>query len=107
MRKFTKEHNDLKWLFPTTRDVNEASSLFDEVEGMGETLLELCYGEQETFTRDDIMDAFMKGYSEACQMEGFKMYQLRQMCERLEKQIQDTTRMFRLLKRENKINTKQ
>lgn len=40
MRKFTKTHNDLKWLFPIAKTQKEASKVFDYVE---ENAQELCH----------------------------------------------------------------
>lgn len=46
--------------------------MFDECQERGENLLELGYGDQETFSRDDMIDAFMKGCSEMCRELGFE-----------------------------------
>lgn len=76
MRRFTKDHNDVHWLFPNQKTKEDANKVFDEVEGYAQHLLQLGYGNQEAFTRDDMIDAFMKGYSYACQLEGFNVMQL-------------------------------
>ena len=68
MRRFTKEHNDLDWLFPdpSQEDYEKASDVwFDTYEDLANNLFETCYGNQETFTKDDMIDSFMKGASEA------------------------------------------
>ena len=67
MRKFTKTHNSLTWLFPIAKTKKEASQVFDYVE---ENAKELCnsagIAEKD---RDLAIDAFMKGYSYALQLE--------------------------------------
>lgn len=65
MRKFTKEHNELEWLFPFA---NNAEKMFEDVEQTGEYLFDYCYDGQESFDKDDMIDAFMKGYSNCQQM---------------------------------------
>lgn len=40
---------------------------FDTYEHLGQSLLESAYPNQDTFTKDDMMDAFMKGCSEGQQ----------------------------------------
>lgn len=69
MRHFTKQHNDINWLFPVLKSPYSATSeyWFDEYEKLGQNLLEFAYPNQESFTKDDMMDAFMKGCSEAQQ----------------------------------------
>lgn len=67
MRKFTKTHNDLKWLFPIAKTQKEASKVFDYVE---ENAQELCHAANiPEKSRDLAIDAFMKGYSYALQLE--------------------------------------
>ena len=67
MRKFTKTHNDLKWLFPIAKTKKEASKVFDYVE---ENAKERCHAANiPEENRDLAIDAYMKGYSDALQME--------------------------------------
>ena len=72
MRNFTKTHNDLKWLFPIAKTKKEASEIFDYVE---ESAKERCESasipEKDT---DLAIDAYMKGYSDALQMEIPRMH---------------------------------
>lgn len=70
MRTFTKTHNELAWLFPKVTKYHNPEQTFDEFEQIGQDLLEDAYDEQETFTRDDMMDAFMKGASVMNQILG-------------------------------------
>lgn len=72
MRKFTKTHNDLEWLFPTVDGVDHKTpeELFDFYEKIGTELLEMGYSNKETFTKDDMIDAFMKGASVSRQFLG-------------------------------------
>lgn len=73
MRRFTKTHNDITWLFPSMEKKSEKKSektsenWFDTYEHLGQSLLESAYPNQDTFTKDDMMDAFMKGCSEGQQ----------------------------------------
>lgn len=69
MRRFTKTHNDITWLFPAIEKKSEETSenWFDTYEHLGQSLLESAYPNQDTFTKDDMMDAFMKGCSEGQQ----------------------------------------
>lgn len=69
MRRFTKTHNDITWLFPAMEKKSEETSenWFDTYEHLGLSLLESAYPNQESFTKDDMMDAFMKGCSEGQQ----------------------------------------
>lgn len=64
MRKFTKTHNDINWLFPSVN--NDSEKIFDDYEQLATDLLKSSYGNKETFTVDDMIDAFMKGASIAC-----------------------------------------
>lgn len=76
-RKFTKEHNDLDWLFPEVLNahVSSGETAFDEFEKYAENLLKSAYGDQETFTKADVIDAFMKGASVAQQLIGYGVCQ--------------------------------
>lgn len=66
MREFTKEHNDLMWLFPIAKNKKEANEIFDECEEYAKSLAEnFDYSEE---TQDVAVDAFMKGCSSAMQM---------------------------------------
>ena len=80
MRKFTKTHNELRWLFPTCETEGEASLMFDVVEGTAEHLF-ACAGHKndDTFDKDDMIDSFMKGYSIAAQFLGMQISQLKSM----------------------------
>ena len=63
MRKFTKTHNDLDFLFP---DIKESGDFwFDHWEKIVEYKFESAHHSQNTFSKDDIIDAFMKGASES------------------------------------------
>ena len=75
MRKFTKKHNDINWLFPKVTEYYNPEYTFDEFEEIGQNLLELGYDNQETFTQDDMMDAFMKGASVMNQILGERVGQ--------------------------------
>lgn len=66
MRKFTKEHNDLVWLFPTlNKDKIESENYFDYYELMANLLYKKAHNNNETLTKDDVIDGFMKGASTA------------------------------------------
>lgn len=68
MRKFTKTHNNLEWLFPSPENLSqkESESYFDMYESRAYALFEIAHSQsQDNFTKDDIIDAFMKGASEA------------------------------------------
>lgn len=67
MRHFTKTHNDLKWLFPIAKTKKEASEVFDYVEENAKHLVESAGIDDKD--KDLAIDAFMKGYSYALQME--------------------------------------
>lgn len=68
MRKFTKTHNELQWLFPNCNNSTEQSTNdFDNYEEMANDLLIAAHGDKEVFTKDDLIDAFMKGASVAQQ----------------------------------------
>lgn len=72
MRHFTKTHNDLKWLFPIAKTNKEARKVFDYVEQNAKYRCEnACIPEKDT---DLAIDAYMKGYSDALQMEMPRMY---------------------------------
>lgn len=66
-RKFTKTHNDLKWLFPIADTDKEAEKIFDSVEAQAKDLLSLAGVNKKD--EDLAVDCFMKGYSNALQME--------------------------------------
>lgn len=67
MRHFTKTHNDLKWLFPIAKTKKEASKIFDYVE---ETAKSRCDAAAIPEKDQDLaIDAYMKGYSDALQLE--------------------------------------
>ena len=67
MRKFTKTHNELKWLFPICKTDKEAEEKFDEVEELGKYIASHTSIDEKD--QDLALDCFMKGYSEALQME--------------------------------------
>lgn len=70
-RRFTKTHNEIDWLFPTPvdgRNAEVAERLFDEYEEYAEDLFNARYKNGEsTFSKADVIDAFMKGASVAHQ----------------------------------------
>lgn len=68
MRKFTKTHNNLEWLFPSPENpsLKESESYFDMYESRAYNLFEIAHPQLHgTFSKDDVIDAFMKGASEA------------------------------------------
>ena len=67
MRHFTKTHNDLKWLFPVADTEKEAEEIFESAEEQAKSLLSLAGVKKED--EDLAIDCFMKGYSNALQME--------------------------------------
>ena len=75
MRKFTKEHNDLDWLFPVLdKDSHweRPEDTYDKYEDIGFNLLQAAHGQHGSprdflYNTDDLMDAFMKGASVARQ----------------------------------------
>lgn len=67
MRHFTKTHNDLKWLFPVADTEKEAEKIFESAETQAKDLLSLAGVKKED--EDLAVDCFMKGYSNALQME--------------------------------------
>lgn len=67
MRHFTKTHNDLKWLFPVADTEKEAEEIFENAEEQAKSLLSLAGVKKED--EDLAIDCFMKGYSNALQME--------------------------------------
>ena len=68
MRHFTRTHNDLKWLFPIAKTKKEANEVFSYVEENAKHLADSA-GITDNDQRDLAIDAFMKGYSYALQME--------------------------------------
>lgn len=68
MRHFTRTHNDLKWLFPIAKTKAEANDVFSYVEENAKNLADSA-GITDNDQRDLAIDAFMKGYSYALQME--------------------------------------
>lgn len=76
-RKFTKEHNKLDWLFPEVPNayVSSGEPAFNEFEKYAENLFKSAHGDQETFTKADVIDAFMKGASVAQQLIGYGVCQ--------------------------------
>lgn len=66
-RKFTKTHNDLKWLFPIADTEKEAEKIFESAEAQAKDLLSLTGVKKKD--EDLAIDCFMKGYSNALQME--------------------------------------
>lgn len=77
MRHFTKTHNDLKWLFPVADTEKEAEEIFESAEEQAKSLLSLAGVKKED--EDLAIDCFMKGYSNALQME---------TCQYVEKRIE-------------------
>lgn len=67
MRKFTKTHNDLKWLFPIAKTKQEAEKVFNYVEEQAKDLADIA-GVNEA-DKDLAIDCFMKGYSYCMQLE--------------------------------------
>lgn len=76
-RKFTKQHNELDWLFPEVPNayVSSGEAAFDEFEKYAENFFKSAHGDQETFTKADVIDAFMKGASIAQQLICFGAFQ--------------------------------
>lgn len=68
MRHFTKTHNDLKWLFPIAKTKAKANEVFNYVEENAKHLADSA-GIEDKDQRDLAIDAFMKGYSYALQLE--------------------------------------
>lgn len=66
MRKFTKDHNDLMWLFPIANDASEAESIFDECEESARALASKI--DVDSNSLDLAIDCYMKGVSSAMQM---------------------------------------
>ena len=66
-RKFTKTHNDLKWLFPVAETDKEAEQKFEEVEDQAKYLADMAGVEEKD--KDLAIDCFMKGYSQALHLE--------------------------------------
>lgn len=67
MRRFTKTHNDLKWLFPVAKTKKEALEKFNDVEEQAKYLAEAARVDEKD--RDLAIDCFMKGYSQALRLE--------------------------------------
>lgn len=67
MRHFTKSHNDLKWLFPIAKTKKEASKIFDYVEKSAKDRCDAAAIPEKD--KDLAIDAYMKGYSDALQLE--------------------------------------
>ena len=67
MRHFTKTHNELKWLFPVADTDKEAEEIFESAEEQAKSLLSLAGVKKKD--EDLAIDCFMKGYSNALQME--------------------------------------
>ena len=67
MRHFTKTHNDLKWLFPVAETEKEAEEKFEDVEEQAKYLAEMAGVDEKD--KDLAIDCFMKGYSQALQLE--------------------------------------
>ena len=44
MRKFTKTHNDLKWLFPIAKTKKEAAEIFKSAEEQAKYLADMAGG---------------------------------------------------------------
>lgn len=67
MRHFTKTHNELTWLFPIAKTKKEAEEKFDDVEEQAKYLADMAGVEEKD--KDLAIDCFMKGYSQALQLE--------------------------------------
>ena len=67
MRHFTKTHNELKWLFPVADTEKEAEEIFESAEEQAKSLLSLAGVKKKD--EDLAIDCFMKGYSNALQIE--------------------------------------
>lgn len=67
MRKFTKTHNDLKWLFPIAETKKEAEEVFNYVEEQANNFADIA--DVKDGDRDLAIDCFMKGYSYCMQLE--------------------------------------
>lgn len=69
MRKFTKDHNDLGWLFPNLggKNIRESEEWFDFYEELAKKLYNKTHKNNDNLTEDDIIDSFMKGASIAHQ----------------------------------------
>lgn len=79
MREFTKEHNDLRWLFPIAESEKAAESIFDEMEEQGKYLFKNAgYDEKD---EDLAIDCFLKGASSAMQMYLSVVY--KDICDRI------------------------
>ena len=78
MRKFTKTHNNLEWLFPSPENpsLKESESYFDMYEYQAYNLFEIAHPQLHgTFSKDDVIDALiglvLSGYlkEEDCECE--------------------------------------
>lgn len=78
MRHFTKTHNDLKWLFPIAKTKKEAETVFKNAEERAKYLADMAGVAEKD--RDLAIDCFMKGYSQALQLEVYSY---------LEKKVRD------------------
>lgn len=86
MRKFTKNHNELQWLFPICETEESASKMFDEVEEEANYYFEAAnHKDDETFSKDDMIDSFMKGYSVATRTLGCQIWQWQNLYEQSKK----------------------
>lgn len=64
MRKFTKTHNEVQWLFPNyDNSIEKSNKDYETFESIANDLLIAAHGDNESFTKDDLIDAFMKGAS--------------------------------------------
>lgn len=90
MRKFTKKHNNINWLFPNPGQFDEKKSnwYFDTYEEMAEYLFSIAHPWENTFTKSDVIDAFMKGASCAHQKMVFAAETLYNDNELLKKQVE-------------------
>lgn len=67
MRRFTKTHNSLKWLFPVAKTKKDAERVFKTAELNAKNLADLADVNEKD--KDLAIDCFMKGYSVGLQME--------------------------------------
>lgn len=99
MRKFTKDHNDLRWLFPIAESDSEAEEIFDTCEDRGDYLADAAGVPDEN--RDLAIDCYMKGYSEAQQLcrEQIQLQVINQMCKNLfpDDDAEDRFFMFKMM----------
>lgn len=76
---------------------HEADGRFDEFESIGKTLLSHGYAGQETFTTDDMIDAFMKGASVMNQFLGAKVSEMKYYQEVVEGEMNELSDYNQLL----------